>query len=438
MTRAFKDAFGGEMTAQEQSRPDGLWRHSDFLKLWAAQGVSAFGARISREGLPLAAVLTIHAGPTQLGLLAALTTGPSVIVGLIAGGFVDRSSQRSILIAADLIRAALLLTVPAAAWFHLLSLYQLYGVAALVGGTSVLFDIADQAFLPRLVERAMLLEANGKLAITSSLAELGGPALAGALVQLFQAPMAIAVNGLTYLISAIFLGTIRKVAPAQAAEPGEAPTHLSDLAQGLDATLNQPVVRAIFLISLCQSLFGGVFSALYLVYALRVLHLVPGLLGLTIAVGGFGALIGASAGPWLIRRLGVGPTALVSGLIGAASAIFIPLAHGPMLMGTGFLMVGQLFGDSFGTIALIAMTSLRQSLLPPAAMGRAGAVNMASNGALAVVGALGGGLLGGLIGMRAALFIAVAGIVAAPLLGLFSPVRRVIDLGGAAPHDEPA
>ena len=426
------------MDARDPVATGGLWRHGDFLKLWSAQAVSAFGARISREGLPLAAVLTIHAGPAELGLLAALTTGPSVIVGLLAGGFVDRSSQRAIMIVADLVRAALLMTVPVAAWFHLLSLYQLYGVAAVVGGTSVLFDIADQAFLPRLVQRALLLEANGKLAITSSLAEMGGPAFAGPMIQLISAPLAIGVNAFTYLVSALFLGAIRKPAVPHEPGPGDAPTHLSDLADGLAAILGEPAVRAIFLMSLCQSLFGGIFSALYLLYAVRGLHLVPGVLGLTIAVGGLGALLGAGLGPRMMRRFGVGPTGLVAGLIGAASAAFIPLAHGTMAMGTAYLMVGQLLGDSFGTVALIALTSLRQGRLPPAVLGRAGAVHMASNGVLAVIGALGGGLLGGWIGMRPALVLAVVGIVAAPLFGLFSPILRAIELGRTEAEDRPA
>jgi hypothetical protein len=424
--------------ARETAGKSGLWRHGDFLKLWAAQGVSAFGARISREGLPLAAILTIHADPAQLGVMVALTRGPSVIVGLLAGGFVDRSKQRSILVGADLFRAALLLTVPVAALFHHLLLVQLYAVAALVGGTSVLFDIADQAFLPNLVDRKLLLDANGKLALTDSVAELGGPALAGLLIRLFHAPTALAVNAVTYLVSALFLGTIRKVETAQAPDPDASPTHLGDLAQGLSAIMTEPVVRAIFFITLCQALFGGVFSALYLIFAVRALHLPPDLLGLTIAVGGVGSLLGAGAGPWLIRRFGIGPPALAAAMIGSASAVFIPLAHGSVAQGTAYLMASQLLGDSFATVGLIAMTSLRQSRLPPAMMGRAGAVLMASSGALAVIGALIGGFAGSGVGMRPALYVAVAGLVAAPLLGWLSPIRRVIGLEHPLDQDAPA
>ena len=170
-----------------------LWRHADFLKLWSAQTISAFGARISREGLPLAAVLTLQAGPGALGVLAALSRGSGLIVGLLAGGTVDRSRRRTIMIASDLIRAALLAAVPVVALMHHLTIWVVYAAALLVGAASVLFDIADQAFLPSLVDKSQLMEANGKLAATDGMAELGGPAIAGGLVQLLGAPFALSL-----------------------------------------------------------------------------------------------------------------------------------------------------------------------------------------------------------------------------------------------------
>jgi len=166
------------------------WDNRDFVKLWAAQGVSAFGARITREGLPIAAVLTLGAAPAQIGLLAALSRGPALLVGLAAGGFVDRTRRRGVLIAMDLLRAAMLVTIPVAAWLHLLSMPQLYIAAAVVGAASVLFEIADHAYLPGLVAREAITAANASLGATESVAEVAGPALAGALFQWFAGPMA--------------------------------------------------------------------------------------------------------------------------------------------------------------------------------------------------------------------------------------------------------
>lgn len=162
-----------------QLLPGRLWRHAGFMKLWAAQTISAFGARITREGLPLAAVMTLDASPRELGILAALSMGPGLFVGLLAGGLVDRARRRTILIGMDLLRFVVLMTVPVAAWLHLLGMEQLYVVAAVVGAASVLFDLADRAFLPSLIDNDDLMEGNTKLSVTQSTAEIGGPAVAG-------------------------------------------------------------------------------------------------------------------------------------------------------------------------------------------------------------------------------------------------------------------
>jgi len=203
----------------------------DFRKLWAAQAVSGFGARITREGLPMMAVLVLAASPGQLGLLAALSTAPALVVGLAAGGFVDRTRRRGVLITADLVRAAVLLTLPATAVLGVLNIWLVYGAAALVAGASVLFDIADHAYLPGLIDRDQLTDGNARLSATESVAEIAGPALAGLLFQWLTAPFAVAVNAVTYAISAVFLGTIRKPEP-EPDRSGPAPVWRQDVAAG--------------------------------------------------------------------------------------------------------------------------------------------------------------------------------------------------------------
>lgn len=401
-----------------------LWRHRDFLKLWSAQTISAFGARISREGLPWTAILTLQAGPGALGVLAALSRGSGVVVGLFAGGLVDRSSRRTIMIAADLIRAGLLIAVPVLALMHQLTIWWIYAAALLVGGASVLFDIADQAFLPSLVDRRQLVDANGKLAATDGIAEMGGPAIAGPLIQLLGPPVALAVNAATYLASALFLGSLRKVETrAEIDANAEPPTRLGDLVAGFKALNGDPVVRAVAIVVLIQGLFGGIFSALYMLFAIRDVGLAPAILGLVIAMGGVGGLIGGVIGPWLARRLGLGATAAAGALIGGASLSLIPLAHGSVAMGAACLIGSQLLSDSFATASVIGLTSLRQTRLAPEVMGRAGAALAAASGGLVIIGALGGGLLGAAIGMRATLWIAVAGFTLAGLWAVASPIR---------------
>jgi Major Facilitator Superfamily len=404
--------------------PRSLWRHADFLKLWSAQTISAFGARISREGLPWTAILTLQAGPGALGVLAALSRGGGLIVGLLAGGLVDRSRRRTIMIAADLIRAGLLIAVPILALMHHLTIWAVYAAALSVGGASVLFDIADQAFLPSLVDKNQLVDANGKLAATDGMAEMGGPAIAGGLIQLLGAPFALAVNAATYLVSALFLGSLRKVEiRAEVDATAEPPTRLGDLVAGFQALNGDPVVRAVAIVILIQGLFGGIFSALYMIFATRGVGLAPAILGLTIAVGGIGSLIGAVVGPWLARRLGLGMATALTSLAYGLGLVFIPLAHGSVVEGTAFLVASQLVGDSFGTAAMIGLTSLRQSRLAPEVMGRAGAALATGSGGLAVIGALGGGLLGAVFGMRLGMAVAVAGFIGAGLWALASPIR---------------
>lgn len=409
-----------------------LWRHSDFMRLWAAQTVSSIGARIAREGLALASVLTIDAKPFQLGILAALIMGPSVVVGFFAGGFVDRSRKRAIMVGTDVIRALVLLSVPVAAWFHILRMEQLYVVGALIGGANILFDISDHAYLPHLIGRDALMEGNTKLSTTESLAEVGGPALAGILVQALTAPFAIAVNAATYVVSALFLGGIATKEPV----PENAkirPTLLSDLAEGYSAMAATPILRPLLFMSIVSPLFGGVFSALYVIFAIKTLGLSPALMGFTVAVGGIGSLAGTAISRRLAAWLGIGRAIVLGFVVSAVSSIFVPLASGPLVLKLASLMVAQFVGDSMAVAAMIPAASLRQSLIPRDRLGRAAAFLSVGAGASAVIGALTGGALGSAFGPRVALFASVAGLVVMPVWASTTPLWRLAEIPAAGP-----
>lgn len=405
-----------------------LWRHADFLKLWSAQAVSAFGSRITREGLPLAAVLTLDATPTQLGALAALSMGPGLVVGLLAGGFVDRTSRRTILIGTDLFRFVVLMTVPIAAWLHLLGIEQLYLVAALVGAASVLFDLADRALLPSLIEADDLMEGNSRLSVTQSTTEIGGPALAGLLFQWLTAPFAIAIDAVTYLVSALLLGGIG-AREAVSEAPAEQQHWAADLVFGWRTVMAEPRVRPLMILFSLQMMFFAFFGSLYALFALRTLHLTPAVLGVTIAVGGVGALLGAVISPWIVRVLGVGPAIIVCGAIAAVSFFLIPLAPADPVMGMLFLMGSQLIGDAFGVASMIPTTTLQQTLIPQDSLGRVGAIFQVARGAGFIVGAILCGGLAAEIGVREALALACAGLLLAELIPAFSPLWRLRTLG---------
>src|SRR5205823_6920973 len=222
----------------------GLWKNPDFVKLWLGQTVSHFGSGITGIALPLTAVLILAATPIQMGILGALDGVSVLVIGLVAGVWVDRVRRRPLLIATDLGRAFILGTIPLAALLGVLRIGQLYVVAALAGMLTVLFNVANPAFLPSLIPQESLVEGNSKLGMSDSLAEIGGPAVAGPLVQLISAPFALLFDALSFLFSACSLGLIRTPEPPPRA--GEQRESLwSDLVEGLRIVLKNPLLRAL-------------------------------------------------------------------------------------------------------------------------------------------------------------------------------------------------
>jgi hypothetical protein len=330
------------------------------------------------------------------------------------------------MILADLGRAAMLLLVPWAAFTHQLTILEVFVASAVIGGLNDLYDIADHAYLPTLVERELILAANARLSATESAAEIGGPALAGVLVSLLTAPIAMLANIATYLASAALLLGIRQTEP----RPGERSKKVTftKLLAGFAIGWRAPAVRPLMLSGFFSSLFGGGFSALYVIFAINVLKLTPAMLGVTVAVGGAGSLIASALSGSAVRRFGVGPALIGSWGLSAASAAFIPLAFGGPWTAMAMLMAAQLFGDLFGTAAIIYGKTARQSLLPPEALGRVGGAFASGSGLAAVVGALAGGALGSAIGVRATLLIVVCGLLLSTVPLLLSPISRIREL----------
>jgi MFS family permease len=405
------------------AEPLRLWANPDFVKLWSGQTISELGSRISREGIPLTAVLVLHAGTVQMGLLTALGGAAVLVFGLVAGVWVDRLRRRPILIAADLGRAAVLGSIPAAAFAGVLSIGQLYAVAALAGVLTVFFDVAYQSYLPALVDRDQILEGNSKLALSSSTAEIAGPGLTGVLVQLITAPIAILFDAVSFLLSALSVVLIRKPEPPPVRRP---PEHLlTETLAGIRFIFGQPLLRALALRSATMFLFMGFLGPLYVLYAIQVLHLRPAMLGIVIALGGVGAMVGAVLAPRLVQRFGLGPTFLATALIQGLTTFFIPLAG--LVPGTAvlFLMVPQLFGDMAFMVYHIDEITLRQTVAPEEVLGRVNAGMQLLARGIWPLGALVGGVLAAAIGVRTTLAIAASGVLLSAVWLLPGPVRRL-------------
>jgi hypothetical protein len=342
------------------------------------------------------------------------------VVGMAAGALADRAPRRTLMIVADLGRALVMIAVPAAALLHALSIAGVAVALALASGLTVIFDVADHAFLPAVVDEAQLVDGNAKLAATDAAAEIGGPALAGLLFQLLSAPVAVGASALTYLTSAVFLAGLPAEARAAAASDA-AP--LPPLA-GFRIVLGHPLVRPIWLMAVIGDFFGWFFGALYILYALAVLRLSTTELGFTIAAGGAGALVGAALAPIATRRLGPGPSIVAAGFLMALASFLIPLASGAPLAAMTLLIAAQLAGDALRTVMQIAQTSLRQTVLPTSELGRAAGAFATGQGLAGVAGALLGGALGGWLGPRETLLLAAAGLAITPAIGLASPLWR--------------
>ena len=399
----------------------GLWRHSDFNKLWAGQTVSAFGSIIGNTALLFTAVLVLDATPSQMALVTAAGLAPGVVAGLVAGVWVDRLPRRPVLIGADLGRMVFLSTIPLAALLGFLRMEHLYIVAFLTGILTVFFEVAYQSYLPSLVRREDLIEGNSKLSASSSIAEVGGFGLAGWLVQLLTAPIAILVDAISFLFSAAFVGLIR------APEPPSLPVAkrrglLREMSEGLRAVLRDPLLRALAGCTLTVNLSFRIFGTVFLLYVTRDLGFEPGILGMIFAVGGISSFLGTVATGRVTRRLGIG-RAMVAGLVlMGLSQVFIPLAQGATVIAVLLLVAQQLMGDGAFIVYDISQVSLRQALAPERLLGRVNAgVQFIELGAM-LLGLLIGGLLGETLGLRATLVVGACGTALAALWLVLSPV----------------
>ena len=397
----------------------GLWLHRDFLLLWSAQGISAVGSRVTRTALPMAAILVIDATAYDLGLLAVALSLPGVLVAWFAGGWVDRHRRRPLLIATDLIRAAVLLAIPLAALRGVLSLPVLYTVAVIVGICTVLFNLADHVFITDLVARKRLLDANGKREAVDAMAEISGPALGGALVALWTAPIAIAADALTFVASALLISRIKKQETVRV--PVVAASFVDDVRTGVRVVWHTPAVRTLFCAMTMFTLCGSFMASLYTLYALRELGLSPAQLGVAIGCGGIGGLIGAAFAARSAARWGVRRTLLGTLAITAVMQVFIPLAPGNApWIAMSFLVAQQLVGDGAMTVYLVNETTLRQRLLPAQALGRAAATWQVATGLLTPAGALLGAVLAEKFGLRPTIWTLAFGFAAAFVWLLFA------------------
>ncbi len=415
---------------------DSLWRNRTFTRLWVAHITSGAGTAITNVALPLAAVLVLGATPSEMGLLAAAASLPNLLFGFVAGVWVDRVRRKPILVWADIGRALLLLSIPAAAFLGRLSFLHLWIVAFAVGTFTVFFQIGAISVLPALVDKRDLVEANSKLSTSDAVISIAGPAAGGGLVQLFSAPRAILIDAVSYLLSALALSGVAEEEPQRAAQPDskgpEGPASGFRLAaisfgrevrEGVYELLRTPLLRALTITSSLGMLAGSLAGAVQMLFLVEQLSFTPSVIGIVAACSGAGSLLGAMLAGRAARILQAGKTLVVGKLLWIAGAL---LLAGADLIGYELVAAGasQALVGLGSTLYFVNQISLRQAITSVRLLGRVTAARRFVLFGVATGGALIGGALGEAIGLRATLLVGAAALTLELALLYFSRVRR--------------
>ena len=409
-----------------------LWRNAAFVRVWTAATVSIFGSLVTRMALPLAAILVLGSGAIEVAILRGLDLGATLVFGLVAGAWVDRLRRRPVMIWADLGRVVLLGSIPVAFALGSLTFWQLLIVSALASVLTTFFDSADNAYLPTIVERDRLVDANAALAASGSAAEFMAFGISGFLVQLLTAPIAIALDAISFLISALLLGSIRHE-EASPPLPKDREPVMAEIREGLRLVRHDPILRAFAGAQMSLAALWGIFGATWFLFVLDELQLGPAVLGVIAGVGGVSSFIGAVIATRATRRWGIGRVAISAMLLSALGNAFIPLAPaGLPVIAIACLVMQQLVADSAVTVYDVTEVSVRQTLVHDRALGRVSSTFHVAAVVAQLIATLVAGVLAEVIGLRATAWLApLGGLLGATILW-FSPVRTLMVLPGRA------
>jgi MFS family permease len=405
------------------------------MKLWTGQTISQLGDEVTQLAIPLVAALTLEVSPFEFGLLAVLQFLPFILLTIPAGVWVDRMRRRPILIGANVGRAVLLASIPVAFLAGWLTLWQLYVVAFAVGCLEVFFDVAYQSYLPAVVERDRLVEGNAKLELSVSATSFIGPGAAGFLAELVRPAIAIFFDAASYLGSILLLLLIRRPeTPPEAHDPatGPRPSMRQEAAEGLRYVLRHRYLRYIAACTGTLNLFGNIGGAILLLYVVQDLGLTAGTIGIVLSIGNLGVLAGALLSERVGRWIGVGPTIVWSAFLSSFALIAVAIA--PRDAPVPFLIAGGFIGSVTAVVYNVNQVSLRQAITPDRMLGRMNATMRFIVWGTIPIGALVGGVLGGVIGLQATIWVGAIGAFLGFLPVLLSPVRSLQEI----PPSEPA
>lgn len=412
------------VSASGRPAPTGLRQDVDFRRLWLGQSASQLGEQASLVVLPLYAVLTLHAGAGQLGVLRAVGQAPVLVLSLFAGAWVDRWRTRTTMVLADAGRTLVLGAAALAALFGKLGLPALLALVLAAGTLSVFFDVAYQASLVRLVARDQLVRGNSALEGSRSVAQIGGPALGGALVSQLSAPIAAASSALFFVLSFLSIRRIRR-SESIPERPEHSPRVWWRIHEGLRFIARDSALRAVCLASAAFQFSFAAVMTVYLLFLPQELHLSGAVVGLALAAAGPGALLGSLLAARLPSRFGHGVVLVCAAALGDGVFLSVPALHGSSAATVSALLaVGFLFGGC-GQLVNVTVMAVRQAVTPDGLQGRAAATITFVGMGLTPLGSLAGGLLAEEWGLRTSLLVTAAGMMLSPVVMALSPLARL-------------
>jgi MFS family permease len=411
----------------ETAKPPGALRDPTFRRFWIGETVSLVGSEVTRFALPLVAVLSLGASAFEVGLLNATRYVPIVVLSLFVGAWLDRRRRLPVLIASNLARAGFIGLVPLAAATHRLSIGLLCVVALAVGTLTVIFDIGSLSFVPSIVERPRLADANGRLQTSFSLAMIVGPGVGGLLIGLLTAPITLTIDAASYLFSVLMLALLRVREPGPV-RPEQRPTVRSSIAEGLQAVYGSPILRNLLSQSATFNLAQNAMLTVFVVYAVRSLGLSAGQLGLVLGLGAFGGLAGALSANRITTRIGYGRTLRMATITAGLAPLLFLAADGSSPASVAILTAGYGIAAFMLVIYNVNTVTLRQIVTPNRLLARMNAsYRMVLFGTIPL-GALLGGTLGQYLGLHTAMVLTLLLLTTPIAWTFFSPVFRLASM----------
>ncbi len=398
------------------------------MRLWVGETVEWFGGQITYLALPTIAIFALKAGAFDIGVLNALGYLAFPILGVFVGVMGDRWPRRPMMVLANIVQVITLGTIPIAFLLGKLNLYHLFAVAAVMGISTVFFEVAYQSYLPTLVDRENLVEGNSKLTTSESTSQIAGPALAGFLIQLTGAAIAITADALTTLFAALAIFSIKKTENTYSSKADR--NFVREVREGAEVIFHNPWLRSLAATTTTLNLGSSIFSAVFFLFMYNELRLSPGLAGVVLGIGSVGSLIGAIIAPKIGQRFGLAPTLATALSLVGFGLLAIPLAmYGPSVPVLAALWMVSGVGI---TIYNITQISLRQAIVPDRLQGRMNATMRAIVWGALPVGAFIGGIFGTEFGITQTIIIGGLISLLPVLLILVSPIGSVHEIPQAS------